>query len=161
MKPHPPHAPALAAFSLVESVIAIALAVTAVLTIIGLLPVGLGSLRSATATQAQARIMQTVAADFQMKGWGAASAAMTLPSKTFYFDIRGAEVEAASEDRIFTAQAEVLDPSPAMPGEAAPSAYLKSLRVRITSEADAEAALKDPKRFRERGVIVANLEETK
>lgn len=158
----------VAGFSLVEIVVALAVVATAVLTMVALLPSGLDDLRKSASRQADARIAQAVVADYQMQSWGAPSATMTLPGKDFYFDIRGTEVDIKVEsgklEHAFTARAQVKsDPAkPALAGDRDSTRQLLRLSIRITDKINNPDALEDgSKFFRERGVWVANFDQTK
>ncbi|WP_256200251.1 Verru_Chthon cassette protein B [Verrucomicrobium spinosum] len=78
------------AFSLVETTIAVGIAATVLVALIGLIPVSLDTLREASNTTACARIVQAVSSDYRMRDWG---------------DILQQQQQGASRDYCFDAQA--------------------------------------------------------
>lgn len=149
------------AFSLVETVLALAVVAVSLLTLVGLMPGGLEDLRRSGASQAEARIIQSVMSGYQMNSWGSPGSSMALPDKDFYFDMRGMPVTRNHRDHAITARAVVDAVNPTLAGDATPSPHLRRLRIRITQALQAEDAFTNSRLHVERSVLVANLEQTK
>ena len=145
-------------FSLAEVLIAIAIISFALLALIGVLPEGLRSLQNAQRQEAEARIVQHVAAHFQLKPWDEI-AAMAADAMDLDFDGNGAPVTPSSNDTIYRARAELADAAP-LPNETAPSPYLRRLRIRITSQLNVGGAFDNPAKHRERWVTLVDLDKT-
>jgi len=113
------------AFSLVEVVIALALISFAAISIMGLLPTGLSTLRDAMNQSRQAQILRTVA------GLAAVTKFTSLATNGLYFDSDGIPVS-DSANAIFTVN--VLTNLPVYPGSTNAAALqnaLTALRVQI------------------------------
>jgi uncharacterized protein (TIGR02598 family) len=151
-----------AGFTLVETTLALAIVAGAVLSVVAMLPIGLDDLRQSYMRQAEARIIQTFIADYEMKTWGKAGADMTLADKTLYFDARGTVVpKAGVMEHTITAKATMLKDWPKLPGDPTPSRHVRRLDVRITDHINNPNALTDPKLHIRRSAWVANFDQTK
>lgn len=149
-------------FTIIETMLALAIVVTSVLTVVALLPSGLEDLRLSSMKQAEARIIQTFVADYEMKSWGKAGANMTLPDSTLYFDIRGTLLpKAGGMDHAITAKATMQTTMPTLAGDQSPSKHLRKLEIRITNFVNNANGLLDPKLYDVRTAWVANFDETK
>ncbi|MEM0895962.1 MAG: Verru_Chthon cassette protein B [Verrucomicrobiota bacterium] len=138
-------APRNRGFSLVETVIAVAIVATVMISLLAMLPVGLDSLSEAKKTDIQARIMQTIVSEVQMTGWKLnegfeANLATKFPSQVRYYDDEGNELETDDHRlRIYTARVRMLPSGFQLPGEAAHiknlpvNPFLRTLLVEITS----------------------------
>jgi uncharacterized protein (TIGR02598 family) len=67
---HPFAVGALAGFSLVEVVMAVAIAALGIITVLGLIPGSLTSIREAAEITSRTRIISTISAEIQMSDWG-------------------------------------------------------------------------------------------
>lgn len=151
-----------AAFTLVETVLALAIVAGAVLSVVAMLPIGMESLRESYMQQAEARIIQTFIADYEMKSWGKAGAEMTLKDKTLYFDARGTVLPKAGVfDHAITAKATMQKDWPKLPGDPTPSRHVRRLDVKITQAVNNPKAFEDPKLYIQRSAWVANFDQTK
>ncbi|QIF01869.1 Verru_Chthon cassette protein B [Roseimicrobium sp. ORNL1] len=149
-------------FTLVETVLALAIVAGAVLSIVAMLPIGLEDLRKSYSKQAEARIIQTFIADYEMKSWGKSGAEMTLADKTLYFDSRGTVLPKAGVfDHAFTAKAVMQKDWPKLPGDPTPSRHVRRLDVKITDRVNDSKAFNDPKLYIQRTAWVANFDQTK
>jgi uncharacterized protein (TIGR02598 family) len=149
-------------FTLVETVLALAIVAGAVLSIVAMLPIGLDDLRKSYSRQAEARIIQTFIADYEMKSWGKSGAEMTLADKTLYFDSRGTVLPRPGVfDHSFTAKGVMQKEWPKLPGDPTPSRHVRRLDVRITDRVNDPSALTDPKHYIQRSAWVANFDQTK
>lgn len=149
-------------FTLVETVLALAIVAGAVLSIVAMLPIGMEDLRQSYMKQAEARIIQTFIADYEMKSWGKAGASMTLADKTLYFDQRGTVVpKAGAFEHTITAKATMQKDWPKLSGDPTPSRHVRRLDVKITSHVNDPQAFNDPKLYTQRSAWVANFDQTK
>jgi uncharacterized protein (TIGR02598 family) len=78
------------AFSLVEVVIAMAIAAVGIVSILGLLPHSLETIKKTGNLTSEARIMQKIAGEYNLGGWTEGAGATTVYQ---YFDDQGIEVE--------------------------------------------------------------------
>ncbi len=145
-------------FSLAEVLFALAITSFALLALIGVLPEGLRSLQNAQRQEAEARIVQHVAARYQLKTWDELGALMQQQADLAY-DGNGAPVERSSRDMAFRAKAEVTEAAP-LPNETAASPYLRRVRVRITNLPNNAAAFDNPAQHRERWITLVDLDKT-
>lgn len=145
-------------FSLAEVLLAITITSFALLALIGVLPEGLRSLQNAQRQEAEARIVQHLAAKYQAKAWEDLSRDSGRQDFTD-FDANGAFVEPNSKEIIYRARTEVMNGLP-LPNESAASAYLKRVRVRITNQINSSAAFETAGRYRERYVTLVNGDKT-
>lgn len=130
-----------AGFSLVESALAVALAALAVVALFGILPVGLDSVRNAATMTAEARMLQAVAAEYQMRPWASLKTLQAGDTEDFYFDTQGMRVTASSHDRAFTARASIL-PDRFLPGAVEVNDRLKTIELLVTDRPDANATFR-------------------
>lgn len=145
-------------FSLAEVLFALAITSFALLALIGVLPEGLRSLQNAQRQEAEARIVQHLAAHYQVKTWDELGQS-ALQHHDLEFDGNGAPVEPSSTDSVYKARAEVMDAAP-LPNESAASPYLRRLRIRITSQLHNGNAFNSPSLHRERWVSLVDLDKT-
>lgn len=109
--------------------IALSITAFALLALVGVLPEGLRSLQNAQRQEAEARIVQQVAAALhQLQSWDA-----TLSENHLDFDANGAPAQSGDTDAIYRARAELTDSVP-LPNESTASPYLRRLRIRIISQ---------------------------
>jgi uncharacterized protein (TIGR02598 family) len=152
-----------AAFTLVETVLALAIVAGAVLSVVAMLPIGLEDLRQSYMKQAEARIIQTFIADYEMKSWGKAGGdEMTLKDKTLYFDARGTVLPKAGVfDHVITAKATMQKEWPKLSGDPTPSRHVRRLDVKITQAVNNPDAFENPQLYIQRSAWVANFDQTK
>ena len=143
------HAPQ--GFSLAESLFAMTIVSFVLLAIIGVMPAGLGSLRDADRRALEARICQTMLADFEGRMWVNLATQGTV---TTYFDDQGVAVGSPNDPQNRTTKApnyavsamliadikNAMVSQGALPNESEVSPYLRYIRMAITSNAqDPEA----------------------
>lgn len=130
------------AFTLAETLFAMAIVSFALLTIIGLMPSALDELRQSERRAAEARILQSLATEHELLSW------QDLQNfgrrGPFYFDETG--LRRLSMDETTRYQAQVDGPTGAgseltLPGEANPSPFLRQLRISITDRIQDTGAL--------------------
>jgi uncharacterized protein (TIGR02598 family) len=95
------------------------------ISIIGLIPTGLATLRESVDGSAAARIVRVVAADARQGAFA------SIAANTYYFDEN--QVSTSKANSAFTAQVTVL-PGATVPGAAGASAGLKALSVRVAHD---------------------------
>ena len=146
-------------FSLVEAVLAIGTAATVVIVLVGLIPSSLDQMTEAARTTAEARIVQAVVADYQMRPWqDILSQQQSGAGDDEFFDSQGAAVEENSPDRYFTTRVTVHD-AQALPGTALVNDRLRQVLVRLTDRPDAESAFRDPKLHQQYPVVIAQTDK--
>ena len=149
-------------FSLVESVVAIAIVSVSVLTLVGLLPGGIEDLRQSALKQAEARIIQTFVADYQMKSWGSAGANMQPQDKELYFDIRGTRISQKDTlDHAITGRATVDPEKPQLFGDKSGSNHLRRVTILISDQVQNTDAFTNPKLHHVRSAWIVNYDQTK
>ncbi len=111
--------------TLVEVTIALGLVSFGLISVLGLLPTGLITLRDARDSSARSRYLQTIQAEYLSLSFG------DVPSNNlFYFDRDGQPVEAASSSKLYKVSVESL--APVYPDQ--PVGVEDSLRrLRVTS----------------------------
>lgn len=138
------------AFSLPEVAIAVAIAALAIITIMGLLPAGLDSIRHASVLTSEARIMRQVVGYLEMSDWGQPNGNSwtqlnTLLGNRYYFDdeanpINTADPNAATISYVVMVQQAGMGGSgsgggtgahPLLPGASAVSSNAITLQINI------------------------------
>lgn len=133
-----------AGFTLSETAIAVAIIATVVTALVGLIPVGLDQLRQASNTTADARILQAVTADYQMRTWSEIVQQQTEGGVSdFYFDAQGTRLPKGDKEIIFTTRATV-KPMEKLPGTAETNDCLRRIELLVTDKADAQKAFATP-----------------
>ncbi|MFN0078458.1 MAG: Verru_Chthon cassette protein B [Prosthecobacter sp.] len=156
-----PRRPRSAAFSLVEVMVAVGITAVGIVTLLGLLPSSLSNIRRAANDGVEARVMQAIMADYQMRDWPSilrqqesAAAEMT------YFDLNGFPVKSADSEAFLLAQINVVD-APLLPGATVPNPRLRMLRVRTSRDVLAGAAAFDNKHtFRQTQAILPQMDKS-
>lgn len=130
------------AFTLAETLFAMAIVSFALLTIIGLMPSALDELRQSERRAAEARILQSLAADYELLPWQEfENFGRRGP---FFFDETGLRRLNMDESTRYQAQVEAPTGGQTeltLPGESNPSPYLKQLRISITDRIQDAGAL--------------------
>lgn len=119
------------AFSLAETLFAMAIVSFTILSIIGLMPAAMDELRQAERRAAEARILQSLAAEYELLPWRELE--RFTPRGPFAFDETGLQRQAQDSNTRYLATIDMPTDSPVLlPGEGSSSPYLKQLRIRIT-----------------------------
>ncbi|MDB6116878.1 MAG: Verru Chthon cassette protein [Verrucomicrobiaceae bacterium] len=135
------------AFTLAESLFAMTIVAFVLLAMIGVMPAGLDALRESERRAAEARICQTMFADFEGRSWinlGAQSDIIT------YFDEQGIATQGRTSSRgptkdpVFAVRSMMIERPEAgemnmatkglLPGEESPSPFLRYVRIAIASK---------------------------
>lgn len=141
MKPAPSHGTHLPprGFTLAETLFAMAIIAFVLLSIIGLMPSALAQLNDAERRSAEARILQSLAAEYELKSW--TEVKNLADRKVYYFDIRGVRLRSLNDDTQYAAQVDIMQPTTGsqeapgeitLPGEGSAGDYLRRLRVSIS-----------------------------
>lgn len=156
-------------FSLAEVTLTVGIAAMALLPMVALLPYGLDTMRKSASKTAEARMLQAIASDYQMRNWvpnatGVTEREVKLENNDYQFDEAGLPVTPGSFEHIYSARAIVAQdngPTLNQDGTGGPNRYLRRLTVRITSDVRSTSALDDgSKAYWERPLLIANLEQT-
>ncbi len=143
------------AFSLIETVISVAIVATVMISLLAMLPLGIDSLSEAKETDIQARIMQSIISEVQMTGWTInesfeANLRDKFPTQVRYFDDEGNEVESGSHPRrIYAARVRMERRGRELPGEgthineSAENPFLRTVVVEITGIPSADPSFFD------------------
>lgn len=117
-------------FSLVEVVLAMGILVFCLVALLGLIPMGLQSFRSAMTMTVEAQIAQSVSSDIQLTDFSNLQT-MLNPAAKYYFDDQGMAVDASSSNLIYTATVtlENLDSPANLPDD-----VIRNVRIEITNK---------------------------
>lgn len=148
-------------FSLAETALAVGLAASVIVALVGLIPVSLNMLREASVRTAEARIVQALTADYRMRNWQEVLQQQASGGPVdFTFDNQGMRVDKGAPSVIYTARVTVAD-AEALPGASAfgSNPKLKSLQILITDRPRPEAAFADPRTCRHAQAILAQTDK--
>jgi uncharacterized protein (TIGR02598 family) len=146
-------------FSLVEAMLAVSVTATVILVLVGLIPSSLDQMAGAAKVTAEARIVQAVTADYQMRPWqDILEQQRQQVARDLCFDAQGIMVAASSPDRFFTARTFVND-APKLPGALEVNDRLRQLVVLVTDRTDAEDAFKKPGLYRRHPTMIAQTDK--
>lgn len=131
------------AFTLAETLFAMAIVSFTLLTIIGLMPAALDELRQSERRAAEARILQSLAAEYELLPW---SKLKNLGRRgPFFYDETGLARRGMDESTRYLAEvsdSQITDADRRLPGEnGSPSPFLKQLRISITDRVQDTSAL--------------------
>ncbi len=118
------------AFTLVESVVAIGIVSFAMLSILGLIPVGLGTFRQAMSLTVETTIVQAVSGELMRADY------TNLASTNIYFDQEGNKVAESDKQSIYVAR--VLPPEALDAGDLVNSEAARKVPIRISSSTHPE-----------------------
>lgn len=119
-----------AAFTLVESVVAIGIVSFAMLSILGLIPVGLGTFRQAMSLTVETTIVQAVSGELMRADY------TNLASTNICFDQEGNKVAESDKQRLYTAR--VLAPEALDAGDLVNSEAARKVPIQISSSTHPE-----------------------
>ncbi|WP_009964718.1 Verru_Chthon cassette protein B [Verrucomicrobium spinosum] len=155
----PSSSPGGRGFSLVETTIAVGIAATVLVALVGLIPVSLDTLREASNTTAAARIIQSVSSDYRMRDWGEVIKQQEEgATRDYSFDGQGTRVKDGDSSTIFTARVTVASALP-LPGQASSNPGLRSLLIQVTGSADPEAAFARPETCKQANSLLAQTDK--
>jgi uncharacterized protein (TIGR02598 family) len=128
----------VAAFSLVETTLAIGVVAFALVAMLGLMPVGLTSFRQAMDASTSSRIIQRVSADLRQ------GSSVQPQQPILYFDEQGDEMTSASSDgkKALYHVNTLIQPATSLPGGA--SSSLTTVTVEIVKNPKSGAVPRDP-----------------
>lgn len=139
--------------------LAVGTAATVIIVLIGLIPSSLDQMSAAAKTTAEARVVQAVAAGYQMRPWQdilqqqADGAAVD-----FCFDTQGAPATSGTPEHFFTARVLVQD-MPALPGTTTTNDRLRQVLVLVTDRTDTAEAFENPRHHRRHPTIIAQTDK--
>jgi uncharacterized protein (TIGR02598 family) len=153
------------AFSLVEVTLSVGITAIGVISLVGLIPGGLDSLRKSNARVAEAKIVQAVTADFQMGDWGTRASGQRLEDREYHFDDRGFPVSSSDPWKHYTVKANIEQATTELngvtiKGDITPNSYLYRLTIKITDQKDPTPAFTNPRLHHTYGNMVALIEQT-
>lgn len=147
-------------FSLAETVIAVGITASVIVTLVGMIPLSLDTLRQAAILTAEARITQAIAADYRMREWSeVVQQQQEGGCRDFSFDGQGTRVKQGDASTIFTARVTVSDALP-LPGMQQTNPRLKNVQILVTSSPNATAAFANPETCRKSQTLVAQTDKT-
>jgi uncharacterized protein (TIGR02598 family) len=148
-----------AGFSLAETTIAVGVAASVIVTLVGMIPLSLDALRESSNMAAEARIVQAIAADYRMREWSEVlGQQQSGGSRNFLFDGQGTRVKTGDFSAIFTVRVTVAD-APTLPGVLQPNPRLKSVEMLMTESPDPDTALSKPETCRKAQTLVAQMDK--
>jgi len=121
-------------FSLVEVTLAVAIASVAIITFLGLLPLGLDTSRKTSTRLANSTILEQVVQNLDGMLWGANNAYLptTGTKQRLYFNEEGAQVPAGSLDMTYLVEVEYRGPA-SLPKDTGTQTYLQRALIRIAN----------------------------
>ncbi len=143
--------PSSPAFSLAESLFAMAILSFTLLTLIGMLPSSLSSLKLAERRIAEARIVRSLATEYEIKTWLELTQTIGQEETRFY-DISGLKTERGDVDVAFAARINVL-PAGTILAEPSPN-FIRRLHIEITDTPMNLGSLNDAKNLANRDFSV-------
>lgn len=155
------HSSPAAAFSLIEVLVSIGIAAVAIITLLGLLPTGLSSIQRAAGDAAEARALQAVVADFQMRDWPSILRQQESQiTELMYFDTHGFRVPQYDASAFLLAAVNVAH-APPLPGATTTNTRLRLLRMRTSRNTRAGAsALEDKQSLRETQALLVQMDKS-
>lgn len=144
-------------FSLIEVTLALGIVSFALITILGVMPVGLNTLRDAVDETTETQIVRQLGAEASLLPFTDIKA--TMDGKTYYFDDEGQQQENSDNRTRYTAVVTVVDPNfpgvAATPqeGEATLERQLQTLQVELITAPSSDAVIRNTNSF---AVTVAN-----
>jgi uncharacterized protein (TIGR02598 family) len=100
-------------FSLVEVTLAVAIAAVAIITFLGLLPMGLETSRKTSTKIANANMLEQVVQNLDGMSWGDNNSNLPKPKETkrMYFNEEGAQVPSTSTDMTYLVEVQFAGPA--------------------------------------------------
>jgi uncharacterized protein (TIGR02598 family) len=139
--------------------LAVSVAATIILVVVGLIPTSLDQMAAAAKVTAEARIVQAVTADYQMRPWQDILQQQQQGSaRDLCFDAQGVMVAADSPERIFTARTFVNDAA-RLPGAAEVNDRLRQLLVLVTDRPNPDVAFQEGGRHRKHPTMIAQTDK--
>lgn len=133
----------MAAFSLVEVALALAIVSTAFIAIFGLLPVGLNNFKQALDNSIGSQIVQRLVNEAQQTDYSELIKITAAQPSTRYFDNQGSEVT-SYDDSIYTAQVSVTTPTVLPNTSTPPTANLATVTILLANNPAHRASPFDP-----------------
>lgn len=132
-----------AGFSLIEIMIALGITVTLVSALLGLMPLALDQLHHSATMTAEARIVQSVHAQYQMLSWAEILQQQRSQGVlVFHFDGQGVPVDPRDDASIYTARVTVKEAAP-LPGTTTINDHMRQLIILVSDKPGAGDAVSD------------------
>ncbi|HSI64328.1 MAG TPA: Verru_Chthon cassette protein B [Candidatus Saccharimonadia bacterium] len=148
-----------AGFSLAETTVAVGIAASVIVTLVGMIPLSLDALRQSSNVAAEARIVQAIAADYRMREWSEVlGQQQSGGGRDYIFDGQGTRVKTGDFSAIFTARVTVAD-APTLPGMLQTNPRLKSVKILMTESSNPDTALSKPETCRKAQTLVAQMDK--
>jgi uncharacterized protein (TIGR02598 family) len=151
-------------FSLVEVVMSVAIAALGIITVLGLIPGSLASMREAGDITARTRIIASISSEIQSSNWGQLngdtwSGMTTLSQDNWYFDDQANPLKKGSSDldmrQVYVARIRQSNRRVQISGQAAPNPDLLNLMVDIAVNPDPNFGFSNPETYGSWPIIVA------
>jgi uncharacterized protein (TIGR02598 family) len=129
----------LSAFTLAESLIAMSIVSFTLITILGLLPSGMESMKQSEERAARARIMATLVSEYEAMDWEALNRLAGSEQGPFFFDRNGIRLSASTtQEKVYAAKTRVSaenDRRTQIGGGNSTNKYLRVLEITVSSRA--------------------------
>lgn len=151
-------------FSLVEVVMSVAIAALGIITVLGLIPGSLASMREAGDITARTRIIATISSEIQSSNWGQLNGDTwtgidILSQANWHFDDQANPLKKGSSDldmrQVYLARIRLSDRRVQISGQAAPNPDLLNMMVDIAVNPDPNFGFNNPETFGSWPIIVA------
>lgn len=143
-------------FTLVEVALAVGITVTVCITLMGLIPQSMDAMHKSALVSADARVVQSITSDYQMRDW-ATVVAQGATNQDAYYDYHGLPTTKGALDVSFTARTQVLA-APALPGSTATNTRIMTVFIQIVNGGDIKF-FDIPTRVRTYRTVVAQMDQ--
>ena len=143
-------------FTLVEVALAVGITVTVCITLMGLIPQSMDAMHKSALVSADARVVQSITSDYQMRDW-ATVVAQGATNQDAYYDYHGLPTTKGALDVSFTARTQVLV-APALPGSTATNARIMTVFIQIVNGGDTKF-FDIPTRVRTYRTVLAQMDQ--
>jgi uncharacterized protein (TIGR02598 family) len=152
-------------FSLPEVTMAVGIAAMAIVVLLGLVPAGMSSIREASNTLAESRIIQQIAAEIQGSDWGSGSgaAANFVQLNSYngvrrFFDDQGTPLDSGGANSIrlsYVARVQINAAGLAAVPNGIPSNNLAAVQIDVASVPDPDFSFDGSAPFKTQTVLIA------
>ena len=143
-------------FTLVEVALAVGITVTVCIVLMGLIPQSMDAMHKSALISADARVVQSITSDYQMRDW-ATVLAQGATNQDAYYDYHGLPTTKTALDVSFLARTQVL-PAAALPGATAANAGIMTVFIQIVNGGDTKT-FDIPSRVRTYRTVVAQMDK--
>ncbi len=139
-----------------EVALAVGITVTVCITLMGLIPQSMDAMHKSALVSADARVVQSITSDYQMRDW-ATVVAQGATNQDAYYDYHGLPTTKGALDVSFTARTQVLA-APALPGSTATNTRIMTVFIQIVNGGDTKF-FDIPTRVRTYRTVVAQMDQ--